>query len=189
MEHINLFSCKGRTQKEALALQILGYSCISVLSEKFEQTPHVSIEAFKTSELNPLQEIVKSVNIAPRIWEVVAVAAEAVAADGFFEKLLELDSAILSEADFDNFLEKILAALNEADESFRIIDDLLANENGLSKEREDEILGAVAVAPKPNTKPISRSGAGSLRSKTLRVTGRRALTPMRRRHKKNVSSE
>lgn len=188
MEHINIFSCKGKSQKEALALQILGYSCISVFSEKFEQIPNISIEAFKTSEQNSLQDIVKSVNISPQIWE--AVGSEAPVAEIFFEKLLEMDSVILSEADFDNFLEKILVALNETDESFRIIDYLLASEEGLSKEREDEILDLLAIEEKPLQQQQQQEKSNTIRisrSKTLRLTGRRALTPMRRRHKK-VSS-
>jgi hypothetical protein len=191
----SLFSCKGLYPKEALALQILGYTTISLLSEKFEEDPQILMKAFASSsekaqpqqqeqEYDPLQGMVESVNICPAIWEAVwnSVSEPKI----FFEKLLELDASVKTREDLDNVLYEIQNIENDVPELFRIIGDFFMNEC-LSEERIQIILEKVAVATAVEVAPVSLPQKHRGRSKTLRVHGRRAITPLRSRHKRSAA--
>jgi hypothetical protein len=179
-----IFSCKGLTAKQSIALQILGYTTISIIAEKFEQEPQADIRTFTTSEQTHIQlnDFVESVNICPELWELVKDSAPA--SEIFFAKILEMDGGILSQCDFDNAMNKIQALLNESEAPFRIIDELFTHET-LSEERLNTLKTIIEQETTQPTQtqqpqqPKQRQG----RSKTFRANGRRALTPMRRRRK------
>jgi len=176
MAAYTIFSCKGLAAKQSIALQILGYTTISIIAEKFEQEPQADIQTFIKSEQThtQLNEFVESVNICPELWELVKDSAPA--SEIFFPKILEIDGGILSQCDFDNAMNNIQALLNESEAPFRIIDELFTHET-LSEERLNTLKETTqTMAEQP---PKQRQG----RSKTFRANGRRALTPMRRRRK------
>ena len=177
-----LFSCKGLSPKECLALQILGYSTISLLSEKFEQEPQILMNAFTSSEqeYNPLQEMVVSVNICPAIWE--ACSGIFPNPKIFFAKLLELDASVKTREDLDVVLCEIQSIENDVPELFRIIGEFFLNEC-LSEERIKGILERIILEP-PQTLPQTLPQKHRGRSKTLRVHGRRAITPIKNRNKR-----
>jgi hypothetical protein len=177
-----IFSCKGLAAKQSIALQILGYTTISIIAEKFEQEPQADIQTFIKSEQKQINEFVESVNICPELWELVKDSAPA--SEIFFAKILEMDGCILSQCDFDNAMNSIQALLNESEVSFKIIDELFTHET-LSEERLNILKTIIEQEtiqiqqPHQPQQPKQRQG----RSKTFRANGRRALTPMRRRRK------
>jgi hypothetical protein len=194
-----IFSCKGLSPKECLALQILGYTTISLLSEKFEEDPQILMSAFVSSqqgqgqgqEHNPLEEMIKSVNICPVIWEVAA------APENFFAKLLELDAKVKTRQDLDTVIEEIRSIENDVPELFRIIEDLFMNEclsdvkianilSGLlsqqSQQQPQQQSQQQPQQQQQHQQPQSQKHRG--RSKTLRVHGRRAITPIKNRHRR-----
>ena len=191
METASIFSCKDLSPKKSLARQILAYTTISILSEKFEPDSQVQMETFTSSEqeYNPLQEMVESVNICSQIWEVVS--EEAPQPKIFFAKLLELDANVKTRGDLDLFIDEITKLENDIPDKFRILTELFANE-GLSKERVGAIIETITqsevllLAQKQPVQPVqSQQKHISGRSKTLRVHGRRAITPIRSRHNNN----
>jgi hypothetical protein len=188
-----IFSCKGLSPKECLALQILGYTTISLLSEKFEEDPQILMSAFVSSqqgqgqgqeqEHNPLEEMIKSVNICPVIWEVAA------APENFFAKLLELDAKVKTRQDLDTVIEEIRSIENDVPELFRIIEDLFMNEC-LSDVKIANILSGLLPQQSQQQQSQQQSQQQQQpqkyrgRSKTLRVHGRRAITPIKNRHRR-----
>jgi len=184
MAAYTIFSCKGLAAKESIALQILGYTTISIIAEKFEQEPQADIQTFVKSEQThtQLNEFVESVNICPELWELVKDSAPA--SEIFFAKILEMDGSILSQCDFDNAMNIIQAFLNKSEGPFRIIDELFTNE-ALSEERLNTLKEIIENETKQPTQrqQTQQSKQRQGRSKTFRANGRRALTPMRRRRK------
>lgn len=176
MSAYTIFSCKGLAAKQSIALQILGYTTISIIAEKFEQEPQADIQIFIKSEQKQLNNFVESVNICPELWELVKDSAPD--SEIFFAKILEMDGVILSQCDFDNAMNEIQALLNESEVPFRIIDELFTHET-LSEER----LNILKTIIENETKQPQQSKQRQGRSKTFRANGRRALTPMRRRRK------
>jgi len=178
MTAYTIFSCKGLAAKQSIALQILGYTTISIIAEKFEQDPQAYIQTFIKSEQThtQLNNFVESVNICPELWELVKDSAPA--SEIFFAKILEMNGVILSQCDFDNAMNKIQALLNESEVSFRIIDELFTYET-LSEDRLNILKTIIENETKQPQQPKQRQG----RSKTFRANGRCALTPMRRRRK------
>lgn len=178
---ISYFTCKDKSPKEALALQILGYSVLSLLGENLEAVPEVHIHTFKDS-VNPLQEIVEAVEICPLLWELSASAsAVATATTNIMPKLLELDAATKTQEDFDRISAEIIIALKEAAAPYQIIDELL--DHGVLADDRIDALVALLTQKKPTataTTPATR------RSHTLRVKGRRALTPVRGHRRKKI---
>lgn len=175
-----IFSCKGLSPKECLALQILGYTTISLLSEKFEEDPQILMSAFVSSQKeqdhNPLEEMVKSVNICPVIWEVAA------APENFFAKLLELDAKVKTRQDLDTVIEEIRSIENDVPELFRIIEDLFMNECLSDVKIANILSGLLPQQSQQQQQPQPQKYRG--RSKTLRVHGRRAITPIKNRHRR-----
>ena len=189
MTTYTIFSCKGLGAKQSIALQILGYTTISIIAEKFEQEPQADIQTFIKSEqtCEQLNNFVGSVNICAELWDLVKNSAPA--SEIFFPKILEMDGSILSQCDFDNAMNEIQSFLNESEVPFRIIDELFTCE-ALSEERLNTLKTIIEKAEQtegeqpqqakePEQTPKQRQG----RSKTFRANGRRALTPMRRRRK------
>ena len=88
MAAYTIFSCKGLTAKQSIALQILGYTTISIIAEKFEQEPQADIQTFRTSEQTQLNDFVESVNICGELWELVKDSAPA--SEIFFAKIYRL---------------------------------------------------------------------------------------------------
>ena len=182
------FSCENKPPKESVSLQILGYSVLSIFAEKLEKDPRVCMKDFQ-NKTNPLQKVINSVDICTQLWEASTIGKSEVIGDlKFFEKLLAMEETISTEESFQTLQDKILANLREAKEPFNIIDELL-DEVGISSERLLEVEKLLLdlseptqEEPKQEEKPKQRTS----RSKTLRVTGRRALTPIRHRRKKNI---
>ena len=212
-----IFTYKGLSPKECLALQIIAYSTISLISEKFEPDPQISIESFAPSEhgsntaiktanpanpaspanpANPTQALVESVNICSKVWDIVASSAQHTS-NTLFGKLLELNASVKTREDLDSLIEESITLAKDVSETFRVIEEFLLN-GELSEERIQLILGALgALAPTqaptqgaaPGTQGTLATTANqqkhSGRSKTLRVHGRRAITPIRSRHNHN----
>ena len=181
------FSCEHKTSKESVALQILGYSVLSILGERLEKEPRVSMKEFQNKS-EPLQEIIDSVDICQQLWE---AAKESKDEAKVFENLLAMEETISDEKVFETLQEKILANLREAKEPFNIIDELL-DEVGITSERLLEVekllldLSEKKQEEEPKQEQTQEPKPRTSRSKTLRVTGRRALTPIRHRRKKNI---
>jgi vacuolar-type H+-ATPase subunit I/STV1 len=182
-----IFSCKGLGAKQSIALQILGYTTISIIAEKFEQVPQADIKTFTASEQTSeqLNNFVESVNICPELWGLVRDSAPA--SEIFFAKILEMDGDILSQSDFDSAMNNIQSLLKESEAPFRIIDELFTNEaiveerlNTLKTIIEKETEQIQTQKPEQTNHTKTQRQA---RSKTFRANGRRALTPMRRRRK------
>ena len=185
MTSYTIFSCKGLGAKQSIALQILGYTTISIIAEKFEQVPQADIQTFIKSEqtCEQLNNFVESVNICAELWELVKDSAPA--SEIFFPKILEMDECILSQSDFDTAMDEIQILLNESELPFRIIDELFTCE-ALSEERLSELKMIIEIAEQTEeaTEPKQpQQRQRQSRSKTFRANGRRALTPMRRRRK------
>ena len=180
MTTYTIFSCKGLGAKQSIALQILGYTTISIIAEKFEQEPQADIQTFIKSEqtCEQLNNFVESVNICAELWDLVKNSAPA--SEIFFPKILEMDGGILSQSDFDNAMNKLQVLLNESEVPFRIIDELFTCE-ALSEQRLNTLKTIIEKATQPEGEQTPKQRQG--RSKTFRANGRRALTPMRRRRK------
>lgn len=172
--------CKDIAPKAALALQILGYSVLSLLGENVEASPEVHIHTFKESE-TPLQGIVEAVEICPLLWELCASAAPT--ASTLLPILLTLDTATKTQEDLDQITDAILHGLRQIKDPYQIIEELLENET-LAEDRVDSLIALIThkkTTFATSTPPINRS-------RTLRVKGRRALTPVRsHRHRKQSS--
>ena len=180
MTSYTIFSCKGLGAKQSIALQILGYTTISIIAEKFEQEPQADIQTFIKSEqtCEQLNNFVESVNICAELWDLVKNSAPA--SEIFFPKILEMDGGILSQSDFDNAMNELQVLLNESEAPFRIIDELFTCE-ALSEERLNTLKTIIEKTTQTEGEQIPKQRQG--RSKTFRANGRRALTPMRRRRK------
>ena len=180
MTSYTIFSCKGLGAKQSIALQILGYTTISIIAEKFEQEPQADIQTFIKSEqtCEQLNNFVESVNICPELWGLVRDSAPA--SEIFFPKILEMDGGILSQSDFDNAMNKLQVLLNESEVPFRIIDELFTCE-ALSEQRLNTLKTIIEKTTQTEGEQTPKQRQG--RSKTFRANGRRALTPMRRRRK------
>ena len=165
------FSSKGKSPKQAVALQILGYSVLSLLSENLETQPEAHIHTFKDSD-NPLQGIVESVEICPTLWALCS--EDAPKAAEVMPALLALDESTKTQEDFDRISEEILADLREVAAPYQIIDELLEGER-LADDRIEALVALLIHKASPV--------APTKRSQTLRVKGRRALTPVRRKRK------
>ena len=176
------FTCKDKSPKEALALQILGYSVLSLLGENLEEKPEVHIHTFKDSE-TPLQELVEAVEICPLVWELCCAAAPQ--SKDIFPALLEVDQATKTQEALDTVTTEILGALSEAVAPYQIIDELL--DHGVLADDRIDALVALLTQKKPTD---SATTPANKRSHTLRVKGRRALTPVRgHRHRKNQTAK
>jgi len=173
------FSCSGIPPTDALALQIIGYTALSLLGENLEETPEAHIHTFQDlPSQNQLQDMVESVEICMPLWDLVGSAA-ITTYKGLYEKLLDLDKAVKTQEDFDKIYDDIIKQLREVDEAYNVINDFL-EEGGLGPERFEAIEALLKRSP-PQAPPHHRG-----RSQTLRVKGRRAITPMRRhRHHKH----
>ena len=185
------FSCENKPPKEVVALQILGYSVLSILAERLEKEPRVSMKDFQNKE-DPLQEIIDSVDICQQLWEAAKEGEVKESKESkVFKNLLAMEERISDQEVFETLQEKILANLREAKEPFNIIDELL-DETGITSERLLEVEKLLLdlsekkqEEPKQEQKQPEPKQRTS-RSKTLRVTGRRALTPIRHRRKKQT---
>jgi hypothetical protein len=178
------FSCSGIPPKQALALQILGYTVLSLLAENLESEPEAHIHTFEysTSLVSPwLEDMVESVEISMPLWELIGRHTALGYVEGLYEKLLDLEKAVKTQEDFDKIYDEIILQLREVDDAYNVINEFL-EDGGLGPERFEAIEALLTRAP-PQAPPHHRG-----RSHTLRVKGRRAITPMRRRKGNHITN-
>jgi len=178
---LSIFSCKDVIPKRAVALQILGYSTISVLRELFEQEP-----ATHFKELEDFESFIESVNILPEVWEKIRgqnIFAEKEKVE-IFAFLQSIESNLLAPEDLELYESQITNYIIMAPEVVQISRELF--ENGeLSKEKSEAIMALfVEQSSMPLPQPSLPLPQARGRSKTLRVKGRRGLTPMKPSKKK-----
>lgn len=174
---LSIFTCKDVIPKRAIALQILGYSTISILRELFEQEPSIHFK-----DLEDFESAIESVNILPEVWEKIRgqnIFAEKEKIE-IFAFLRSIEANLLAPENLELCETQITNYIIMAPEPVQISRELF--ENGeLSKEKSEAIMG-VFMEPQPSL-PLPR-GRHISRSKTLRVKGRRGLTPMKPSKKK-----
>lgn len=172
-----LFTCKGLSGKDMIAMQILGYTTISLLSEKFEEVPRATIEGFKT-----VSSMVDSVDICMQLWKIVCEESY----ETYLIGIQTLATTVTTQAELEKVIDEIIVTLkdNVVADPFRIIDELLEDES-LSEERIGAISAALCHPLPPTSQPTTTQTKRIGRSQTLRVHGRRALTPMRSRNRRN----
>jgi hypothetical protein len=175
---LSIFSCKDVIPKRAVALQILGYSTISILRELFEQDPSIHFKS-----LEDFESAIESVNILPEVWK--KIRGENIFAEEekikIFAFLQSIEANLLVSEDLELCESQITNYIIEAPDVVQISRELF--ENGeLSKEKSEVIMGLFSEPQQPSL-PQPR-GRHISRSKTLRVNGRRGLTPMKPSKKK-----
>jgi hypothetical protein len=187
MVEVSIFSCKDVSPKRVVALQILAYSTISVLRELFESEPSTHMKL-----LADFESFIESVDILPEVWE--KIRAQNIFTEeekvSIFNFLRSIEENLLAVEDLEIFELQILEYLAEVPEDLQICNELF-EEGKLSEEKTKSIMGLFV----PLSLPLSLSqtlslplpqarGRHTTRSKTLRVNGRRGLTPMRPSKKK-----
>jgi hypothetical protein len=176
MMEVLIFSCKDVSPKRVVALQILAYSTISVLRELFESEPSTHMKL-----LADFESFIESVDILPEVWG--KIRAQNIFTEeekvSIFNFLRSIEENLLAVEDLEIFELQILEYLAEVPEDLQICNELF-EEGKLSEEKTKSIRG-LFVLPLPL--PQAR-GRHTTRSKTLRVNGRRGLTPMRPSKKK-----
>jgi hypothetical protein len=183
---LSIFSCKDVLPKRAVALQILGYSTISVLRELFEQEPSIHFK-----DLEDFESAVESVNILPEVWEKARgqnIFAEKEKIE-IFAFLRSIEANLLAPEDLELCETQITNYIIMAPEPVQISRELF--ENGeLSKEKSETIMKLFNEPKQPSlplpepSLPLPQPSLARGRSKTLRVKGRRGLTPMKPSKKK-----
>ena len=163
--------------KRAVALQILGYSTISILRELFEQEPSIHFK-----DLEDFDSAIESVNILPEVWEKIHgqnIFAEKEKIE-IFAFLRSIEANLLAPEDLELCETQITNYIIMAPEAVQISRELF--ENGeLSKEKSEAIMG---LFNEPQQLSLPQPSQARGRSKTLRVKGRRGLTPMKPSKKK-----
>ena len=165
------FRTEGKSPKESIALQIIGYSVLSLLAENLEENPITSI-----SNLNDINAIVESVEISPPLWDLVG-GLQSIPPSlqaNLFKEIQNINSQTKTADAYEKIYENILQDLRTG--SINIIDDLLTNE-GVGPDRFVELERLLKQTYPPHIYPLHRMS----RSKTIRVHGRRAITPIRHR--------
>ena len=174
MVDLTIFSCKGVSAKRVVALQILAYSTISVLRELFETEPFTHMKS-----LEDFESFIDSVGILPEVWEKVRAQNIFTVEEkvSIFNFLRSIEENLLAREDLEIFELQLLEYLREVPEALQISNELF-EEGKLSEEKMKSIIGLFMEQPQPLPLPQPR-GRNITRSKTLRVNGRRGLTPMR----------
>jgi len=177
MVEVSIFSCKDVSPKRVVALQILAYSTISVLRELFESEPSTHMKL-----LADFESFIESVDILPEVWE--KIRAQNIFTEeekvSIFNFLRSIEENLLAVEDLEIFELQILEYLAEVPEDLQICNELF-EEGKLSEEKTKSIMGLFV----PLSLPLPQArGRHTTRSKTLRVNGRRGLTPMRPSKKK-----
>jgi hypothetical protein len=176
MVEVSIFSCKDVSPKRVIALQILAYSTISVLRELFESEPSTHMKL-----LADFESFIESVDILPEVWE--KIRAQNIFTEeekiSIFNFLRSIEENLLAVEDLEIFELQILEYLAEVPEDLQICNELF-EEGKLSEEKAKSIMG-LFVQLQTQQQPRGRH---TTRSKTLRVNGRRGLTPMRPSKKK-----
>jgi hypothetical protein len=183
MVEVSIFSCKDVSPKRVVALQILAYSTISVLRELFESEPSTHMKL-----LADFESFIESVDILPEVWG--KIRAQNIFTEeekvSIFNFLRSIEENLLAVEDLEIFELQILEYLAEVPEDLQICNELF-EEGKLSEEKTKSIM---ELFVQEQTLPQAR-GRHTTRSKTLRVNGRRGLTPMRlskkRTKKTNIS--
>lgn len=172
MVEVSIFSCKDVSPKRVVALQILAYSTISVLRELFESEPSTHMKL-----LADFESFIESVDILPEVWE--KILAQNIFTEeekvSIFNFLRSIEENLLAVEDLEIFELQILEYLAEVPEALQICNELF-EEGKLSEEKTKSIMGLFVPLSLP---PPQARGRHTTRSKTLRVNGRRGLTPMR----------
>ena len=184
MVDLTIFSCKGVSEKRVVALQILAYSTISVLRELFETEPFIHMKS-----LEDFESFIGSVDILPEVWE--KVRAQNIFTEeekvSIFNLLRSIEENLLAREDLEIFELQLLEYLSEVPEAQQISNELF-EEGKLSEEKTKFIIGLFVDQPLPLPQARGRS---ITRSKTLRVNGRRGITPMKpskkKQHKNSTS--
>ena len=176
MVEVSIFSCKDVSPKRVVALQILAYSTISVLRELFESEPSTHMKF-----LADFESFIESVDILSEVWE--KVRAQNIFTEeekvSIFNFLRSIEENLLAMEDLEIFELQILEYLREVPEALQISNELF-EEGKLSEEKTKYIMGLFVEQPLPLPLPLPQArGRNITRSKTLRVNGRRGLTPMR----------
>jgi len=178
MVEVSIFSCKDVSPKRVVALQILAYSTISVLRELFESEPSTHMKL-----LADFESFIESVDILPEVWE--KIRAQNIFTEeekiSIFNFLRSIEENLLAVEDLEIFELQILEYLAEVPEDLQICNELF-EEGKLSEEKAKSIMGLFV----PQQTQQQPRGRHTTRSKTLRVNGRRGLTPMRPSKKKKT---
>jgi len=178
---VSIFSCKDVSPKRVIALQILAYSTISVLRELFESEPSTHMKL-----LADFESFIESVDILPEVWE--KIRAQNIFTEeekvSIFNFLRSIEENLLAVEDLEIFELQILEYLAEVPEALQICNELF-EEGKLSEEKTKSIIELFVPLSLPLSLPLPQArGRHTTRSKTLRVNGRRGLTPMRPSKKK-----
>lgn len=188
MVDLTIFSCKGVSEKRVVALQILAYSTISVLRELFESEPFTHMKS-----LEDFERFIDSVDILPEVWE--KVRAQNIFTEeekvSIFNFLRSIEENLLAREDLEIFELQLLEYLREIPEALQISNELF-EEGKLSEEKTKFIIEIFVDQPLPLPLPLPLPRGRSItRSKTLRVNGRRGITPMKpskkKQHKNSTS--